>query len=251
MSGQGGLFGEALTTMAAIQIPANASWTMAERMAAEREAFGFYFSAHPADRYAHVAATHGARSFASLCAQAAQPEGTRTSAVMATLVEDVRYRTSARGRRYLMANFSDATGQFVGSCFDDDVSKDIETVAKAGGCGLLTVELDRRPGEEVPRLTVRRIQPLEGLAGHARLKAEIRLRDIGAITDLTALLSRSRGGRSEVRVTALFPDGGEAQLLLGRDFLIDGELADAIGAVPGIEAVSLAQAEGPKLALVG
>ena len=38
------------------------SWTLAERMAAEKESFGFYFSAHPVDAYRHLAEAHGART---------------------------------------------------------------------------------------------------------------------------------------------------------------------------------------------
>ncbi len=246
-SGQHGLFGASEAKVATIQLPKSANWSLTERMGAEKDAFGFYFSAHPVDRYAHVAAAHGARSFATICNQPAPVDGSRTTATMAALVEDVRYRTSARGRRYLMATFSDASGQFVGTCFDDDASKDIEEAGRNGACGLLSVELDRRPGEETPRVTVRRLQPLEGLAGHARLKADIVLRDRGAVAVLAGLLADKRGGRSEIEVHAQLGDGRVAQLTLGRDFLIDGELADALGEVSGVEAVTLAQAEGLRL----
>ncbi len=247
MSGQGGLFGAGEAKAATIQLPKSASWTLTERMGAEKDAFGFYFSAHPVDRYAHVAAAHGVRSFAAICNQPAPVDGARTSATMAALVEDVRYRTSARGRRYLMATFSDASGQFVGTCFDDDAAKDIEEAGRNGCCGLLAVELDRRPGEETPRVTVRRLQPLEGLAGHARLKAEITLVNQAGVAPLAALLADKRGGRSEIEVQAVLGDGRMARLTLGRDFLIDGELADAVAAIAGIEAVTLAQAEGLRL----
>ena len=46
----------------------------------------------------------------------------RAGATMAALVEDARWRTSARGRRYLMATLSDASGQFIATCFDDAVA---------------------------------------------------------------------------------------------------------------------------------
>src|SRR3546814_14819616 len=91
---------------------------------------------------------------------------------MAALGEAARWRTSARGRRYLMATLSDATGQFIATCFDDAVAADLEAAAKTGGCGLLTVELDRRAGEETPRVTVKRLQPFAGLATHARVVIE-------------------------------------------------------------------------------
>ena len=115
---------------------------------------------------------------------------------------------------------------------------------------MLNVELDRRPGEETPRVTVRRLQPLESLAGSARLKAEIVVDDPLALARLAEALAGARGGRSDIVVRTLLGDGREATVLLGRDFLIDGELADAMGEIAGVLGVSLANAEPPRLALV-
>ena len=61
----------------------------------------------------------------------------------------------------MMATLSDRSGQFVATAFDDDATAALEAAAKAGLCGLLTVELDRRAGDETPRVTIKRFQPLE------------------------------------------------------------------------------------------
>ena len=53
-SGQGGLFGEGAANVVPIRMPGSESWSLAERMAAEKESFGFYFSAHPVDNYRHL-----------------------------------------------------------------------------------------------------------------------------------------------------------------------------------------------------
>ena len=87
---------------APIRLPRDASWTVAQRMAAEREAFGFYFSAHPVDVARHLLVAHKVKTFAEL-ADVRIAEGERVAATMAALVEDTRWRTSARGRRYMMA----------------------------------------------------------------------------------------------------------------------------------------------------
>ena len=250
VSGQGGLFGEGTASVAAVQIPTSTVWSLSARMNAEKEAFGFYFSAHPVDRYAHVAAAHGARNFSVICNQPVPVDGSRTTAVMAALVESVRWRTSAKGNRYLMATMSDPSGSFEATCFDDGAQKDIETAAQFGGCALINVELDRRPGEETPRVTIRRLQPLESLAGNARLKAEIVVNDALAMARLADALTGARGGRSDIVVRAILSDGREANVLLGRDFLIDGELADAMAEIAGVVSVSLTNAEPPRLALV-
>ena len=110
VSGQGGLFGEGPANVVPIRMPSAENWSLAQRMAAEKESFGFYFSAHPVDNYRHLAAAHGARRFADLAALPAPADGGRTGAVMAGLVEDTRWRTSAKGRRYMMATLSDQLG---------------------------------------------------------------------------------------------------------------------------------------------
>ncbi|MGL1190136.1 hypothetical protein ACSTLK_23830, partial [Vibrio parahaemolyticus] len=71
--------------------------------------------------------------------------------------------------RYLMATLSDPSGQFIATCFDDGVATALEEAARAGGCALATVELDRRPGEETPRVTVKKLQAFETLASNARM----------------------------------------------------------------------------------
>jgi len=248
-SGQGGLFGGEEVAGDSIKLPRSVSWTLAERMEQEKEAFGFYFSAHPVDRHAHLAKMHGARQFVALGELNIPDDGSRAGATMAVLVEDARWRTSARGKRYMMATLSDASGQFVATCFDDMVAADLEEAARNGGCGLATVELDRRPGEEAPRVTVKRIQPFEGLASTARFVVEVVVSDIAAFGALAAMLGDHRGARGEIRARVTLPQG-EATVLLGRDFLLDGELVDRIEALPGIAAVMLKSSE-TRLALVG
>src|SRR5688500_11040369 len=162
-SGQGGLFGgEAHKGLAPIRLPRDASWTLAQRMGAERDSFGFYFSAHPVDSQRHLLAAHKVKSFAELSSLPAPADGGRSQTMMAGMVESIRWRTSAKGRRYMMATISDPSGQYEATVFDDEPGAELEAAAKSGGCGLMTVELDRRPGDETPRVTIKRFQPLEG-----------------------------------------------------------------------------------------
>jgi DNA polymerase-3 subunit alpha len=170
---------------------------------------------------------------------------------MAAMVEDTRWRTSAKGRRYLMATLSDPSGQFMATCFDDTVAADLEEAGRSGGCGLITVELDRRAGEEQPRVTVKRIQPFEGLASSTRMNMDIEVDDVVAIAGIGALLSEARGARGEARLIAQLPNGDTATVLLGRDFLLDPELADRIATLPGVRSAQVAIATQRTLALVG
>lgn len=247
-SGQGGLFGESEPVGSAIQLPKNAQWTLGQRIEAEKEAFGFFFSAHPLDRYQHLARLHSARSIASLN-DIEIAEGGRAGATIAALIEDARWRTSARGKRYMMATLSDASGSVPCTCFEEFAAKEMEEAARVGGCGILTVELDRRPGEDSPRVTVRKVQPFEGMAKDVRLTLHMAVDHAAALPALAALLADARGGRCEVLVDAPLPDGGEAELVLGRNFRLDGELATRIEALPGVVRAQLRPTEQPRLAL--
>ncbi|WP_294204077.1 DNA polymerase III subunit alpha [uncultured Sphingomonas sp.] len=248
-SGQGGLFGETEVAGDAIKLPTGTRWSLSQRMEQEKEAFGFYFSAHPVDRHAHIAKMHGARTYTSLTDLVIPDDGARIGATMAALVEDARWRTSARGKRYMMAQLSDATGQFLATCFDDSVAADLEKAAKEGDCALITVELDRRPGEEAPRVSIKRVQLFDGLASTAKFVVEVTVTDKVAFKALHAMLDPLRNGRGEVRARIEGEDG-DTLLTLGRNFLLDAELASHIEDLPGVKAVAMKSSEA-RLALVG
>jgi DNA polymerase-3 subunit alpha len=248
-SGQGGLFGGGESNVVPIRMPVAATWSLAQRMAAEKESFGFYFSAHPVDRYRHLAVAHGAKSYSELASLPAPADGGRTGAVMAGMVEEARPRTSARGRRYLMATMSDSSGQFVATVFDDDAAAQVEAAAKSGACALLNVELDRRPGEEAPRVTIRSLQLFDSLSKRSRLQLEVEVDEAAAIARLAEAVADERGGQGELRLRVKI-EGGEAELVLGRDFRLVAELAARLERIDGVAAVRLSVAPQPRLALV-
>jgi len=247
-SGQGGLFGEAEPVGSAIQLPKSARWTLGQKIEAEKDSFGFFFSAHPLDRYQHLARLHAARSIVSLN-DIDIAEGGRAGATIAALIEDARWRTSARGKRYLMATLSDSSGTVPCTCFDDFTAKEMEDASRVGGCGILTLELDRRAGEDSARVTVRKVQPFEGMAKDVRLTLRLAVAEPPALAMIATQLVDARGGRCEVILDAPLPGGGEAELMLGRNFRIDGELAARIEGLPGVVACELKPTEQPRLAL--
>ena len=67
--GRADLFGEdSGDAMQAIRLPQDASWNLSETMVHERDAFGFYFAAHPITQFQAVTTSHGVQTYAALCA---------------------------------------------------------------------------------------------------------------------------------------------------------------------------------------
>ena len=249
-SGQGGLFGGPSDAgVAPIRLP-NAHWTLAARMAAERDAFGFYFSAHPVDSQRHLLAAHKVRRFTDLAALPAPAEGGRSQSMMAAMVEGTKWATSAKGRRYMRVTMSDPSGQFDATAFDDEPCAALEAAAKSGECGLLTVELDRRPGDDVPRVAIKRFQPLDSLAKRTRLQMEICLKEAGQVPAIANELAKAKDGTGIVRFRVTLLGDRKAQLLAGRDFTLDADLAARIERLLGPDTVELSVQTPPQLAIV-
>ena len=244
-SGQGGLFGGDDVSHADVPLQ-DVKWAAIERMAQEKDAFGFYFSAHPVDRFRMLARSKGVRSYAELCGT---ESADRSTAMMAGLIEDIRWRETKRGARYASATFSDSSGQFQASCFDEESCKLLASLHESNECGLLTVELDRQPGEETPRVTVRNVQSFARLAGATRMHLTISIEQAETIAPLKQMLSDRRGARSTVELDVPLPDGQRARVILGEDFQLDTEFGERIEAIRGVTKVNLVHA-GPQLALV-
>jgi DNA polymerase-3 subunit alpha len=100
-------------------------------------------------------------------------------------------------------------------------------------------------------VTIKRFQPLADLAKRTRLQMTVRLADAATIERIVRSLEDARGGNSLLRFIVPTVSGGEAIIIAGRDFSLDGELAVQIERITGEGSVDLSAQEPPKLALVG
>ncbi|MBB3955892.1 DNA polymerase III subunit alpha [Novosphingobium sediminicola] len=233
-SGQHGLFGGEDAGAGAIRLNEATPWSRSDQMAKERENFGFYFAAHPVEQWRAVASANGARSHSSLLASGVAG---RTSAVMAAMVENVQKRKTKRGKDFIMADFSDQSGNFSASCFEETLVDSFVNWAKEGACVLLTVELDSPSPEEPPRVTVRGAQALSEIKAAAKMTLSLEVARPDVFAELASILPR--GGLGTVEVLLKTGGAQEPRLRLGRDFLLDGELTDLIAGLDGVANVSL------------
>ncbi|MFM5886409.1 MAG: DNA polymerase III subunit alpha, partial [Novosphingobium sp.] len=196
-SGQAALFGGDDHAAQAVRLAEVEPWSRAEQMARERENFGFYFAAHPIEQWRAVASANGARSYASLM-ESGVPGGGRMPAVIAAMVEGVQKRRTKRGADFVMADFSDSSGQFSASCFEESLVEPMLQWAKDGTCLLLQVELDAPSTEEPPRVTVRGARPLAEVKSAASMVLKLDVLHPDAFAALRDLLVGGADGRGEV-----------------------------------------------------
>jgi DNA polymerase-3 subunit alpha len=244
-SGQAGLFGGEEDAAEDLRLAPVPPWTRPERMAKERENFGFYFSAHPVQQYREIASANGARTYQSLM-EGGAPAGGRGAAVMAVLVEGITKARTRKGGTFVRADFSDASGQFSAACFEESLVGQFERWADVGECLLLTVELDSPSPDEPPRLTVRGARPLAAVSGGTAMQLKADIATSEALYELKLALEEdaTRSGNGEVLVRIALDGGGHARLRLGRSFVLGGELAERLAEVPGISNVELAPVKG-------
>ncbi|MDP5103616.1 MAG: DNA polymerase III subunit alpha [Erythrobacter sp.] len=246
-SGQAALFGGESAAEEDLRLQPAPAWSRTERMAKERENFGFYFSAHPVQQFRDVASANGARTYQSLM-EAGAPPGGRGTAVMAALVEGITKARTRKGGTFVRADFSDASGQFSAACFEEALVPQFERWGQEGECLLLTVELDAPNADEPPRLTVRGARPLAAVSGTTAMQLTADITTVEALMELQIELDvmqdQMTGGSGEVVVRLALAAGGHAQILLGRGFVLDGELAERLAAVVGIDNVALVPLKG-------
>jgi DNA polymerase-3 subunit alpha len=237
-SGQHGLFGGEDHDEPSLRLVEAAEWTRTEQMAAERENFGFYFAAHPVEGYRAVASANGARSYASLL-ESGVPGGGRQPAVMAALVEGISKGRTRRGGEFIRADFSDSSGQFSAACFEESLVDSFQRWAAESTCVLLNVELDAPSPDEPPRVTVRGARPLAEVRNDARMLLTLEVLTPEALQELRLALTEGEAGRGEVLARLRIGEGADPLVRLGRDFDLDGELAERLAHIDGLANIAL------------
>jgi DNA polymerase-3 subunit alpha len=235
-TGQGGLFATG-SAPEPLLLPDTAPWSIGERLGHERDAFGFWFGGHPVDAEAAVVAGAGAIRSSEALARRAAP-GTRQPAVMAAMVEDLRWRVPqgrSADRRYLIVDLTDGGGAFNANCFEADLHAMLDDARRSGAPLLFDMELGWREGDEAPRLTIRGAALLAAAARSARVLLSIRLA-APANSGIAAFLAERlpRGGRSAVEIAVPLGGGGAGRLVLGTDFLLPAGIDSELSAIDGI-----------------
>ena len=243
-SGQAALFGgEDAAVEDDLRLKDAEDWSLSEARAREKENMGFSFKQHATAAYREIASAQGARSHASLMSGGV-PGGGRMGAVMAVQVEGASKGTTKRGKPFIRAEFSDASGQFSAACFEEGLVEKFLEWAKNGTCVKLDVELDSPSPDEPPRITVRGAVPLDAVRGSMAMLLTLEVESVEAMAQLALALGEGGEGGDEAVATLLTGDAPAPVMRLGRTFSIDGELAERLASVPGLAKVQLTARRG-------
>jgi DNA polymerase-3 subunit alpha len=98
-------------------------------------------------------------------------------------------------------------------------------------------------------VTIRSIQSFENLSKRTRLQLQVEVEGPDVLVRLAGAVADHKGGNGQLRLRAKL-EAGEVELVLGRDFHLDAELAARIERLDGVTSVRLSVAEPPRLALV-
>jgi DNA polymerase-3 subunit alpha len=181
-----------------------ADWPLMERLELERDAVGFYMSAHPLDGYRSALRRLGIVPAERIRAELAGRDSGRLS--LAGVVVGRQERTTDRAR-FAFVQLSDPSGTFEVTVWSDLLAQVRELLA---GQAPLRVQVEARVEGEAVRLVAQRIDRLDdgcdGLSG----EVEIRISAPEVAGRLRPLLQAEDGRGARVRLVLPTARSGEA-----------------------------------------
>jgi DNA polymerase-3 subunit alpha len=202
-----------------------------DRLQQERDAIGFYLSAHPLDAYGPRLARAGVTPIAELEARMAASGGPQVN--LAGVVVDKQERRSSRGSRFAFIELSDQTGSVEVAVFSE--------VLSAGRALLesdrpLFVPAELRMDGDILRVTARTLQALDDVVQNGNSDLTVHLAGEAALDRLSSALSEAGNGRGHVWLVVTLEDR-EVEVELSGGFKVSPAVCMAIKALPGVAAV--------------
>jgi len=193
-SAQMGLFG-ADASANALKLTRYPEWPQMEKLEHEKEALGFYLSAHPLDSYSTVLERLRAVDYADVAPMVSASPAVRT--YLAVIVSDVRERISQKGNRFAFISASDKSGSFDLMCFSDVLETHREKL-KSGQPLLLAISAVKREGEDQIRINIQDVIYLSDAMAKTQTTLIVRLENVQAVEDIKKRLEKVPTGRSKI-----------------------------------------------------
>ena len=213
-------------------------WTLAERLARERETLGFYLSGHPVDPLRELVASALTCTLDAVDAQVESRRGQRGSETVALLIGQIVAINQRNADRSFVA-IEDGLGRIEATVYAE-VQEDCGELISRDSIVLFEGSLYEDRFRGGAGLRVRRIWDVaDWFAQHAqRLRLSFDATQPGSTGKLAAALAQWRGGRTPFSIEILTAGArGVLDCDAGLRLRADPELLAALRAIPGVSRV--------------
>ncbi|NOZ42207.1 MAG: DNA polymerase III subunit alpha [Alphaproteobacteria bacterium] len=224
ISHQVSLFGDELDRQA-ITLTTKDDWQLIDRLNCEKEAIGFYLSAHPLDAYKQVLERQKILPSSELLRRAERGGVVR----LAGTIQNIRMMKNKRGKKFAFISLSDAHGNFEVMAFSE-LLDDAEEILLPGRSVVVTADISIHP-ERGLRITAKSFADIATVAVNSAKGLEIYLNDAKSVAAIHDVLKRHRGGRGFVTFKLNIHDED--------DYDVDIELSDKYKISPEIRQMIL------------
>lgn len=233
-SNQVSLFGDAGDDLPEPRLSAAPDWLPNERLAAEHQAVGFYFSGHPLDDYMPALKRRKVMTLAEVEARVQQGPFV---AKMAGSVSVKQERKSQRGNRFAFVSLSDPTGLYEITIFSDTLEASREFLETGSN---VIIQAEATLEADQLKLLGRNIQPVDNaIAGEAN-GLRVFIEDERGIISVEGLLERTKAegtkaSKGPIHLCLMAPDlPGEVEVILGDSFPVSPQIKGALRSLEGV-----------------
>ncbi|MEJ6390597.1 DNA polymerase III subunit alpha [Gymnodinialimonas ulvae] len=233
-SDQVSLFGDAGDDLPEPRLPNPPDWLPNERLAAEHQAVGFYFSGHPLDDYLPALKRRGVMTLAEVEERVKQGPFV---AKMAGAVSVKQERKSQRGNRFAFVSLSDPTGLYEITVFSEALEASREFLETGSN---VQVQAEATLEAEQLKLLARAITPVDNaIAGEANglrvfIEAATGIASVESLLERTAA-DAAKAARGPIHLCLMAPDlPGEVEVILGDNFPVSPQIKGALRSLEGV-----------------
>jgi DNA polymerase-3 subunit alpha len=225
--GQNELFGGGAP---AIRLPQVEPWLPARKLDEEYKAIGFFLSGHPLDDYQASLRRLRIESFADFSRSVRQGASAGRLAGVVTARQERRTKT---GNKMGIVTLSDPSGHYEAVLFSEGLAL-YRDLLEPGKAILMAVGAEIQ-GEDV-RVRIQTVEPLEDAALRVQKGFRVFVEEMSAIDSIAKRLAGKGDGEVSL-VIRLADAASEVEVKLPGRFAVSPQIAGAIKAVPGVQAV--------------
>jgi DNA polymerase-3 subunit alpha len=222
------LFGGAGAAEPPMKFKACEPWSVTQKLGEERDAMGFYLSAHPLDVYGDALERLDVVPIDGIAAHLRN--GGNATVKLAGTPGARKERIGKSGSRYAFLELSDASGTCEAMLFSEvlGASREILDMGKP-----LLVRADARlEGEEV-RLLAQGIELLDNAVARSTSRVKIAFSESGPLARIQEIISNDGSGNRDITLVADLGDR-EVEIRLGGQFALRPETLALLRDLPGV-----------------